>query len=148
MAHNGGHRGYRTKQTHELAQKRLQCSKNGPRIADATWVFVEAKLAETWNREQIAGFRKTNAQPTVSHESINSRIYADKAAGGTLLSPCVDRNPAGTLLRVNKSAEAPSRTKFPSTNVLPSSINVSILVTGKAIWSSAPVSIKRNEYSR
>ena len=84
MARNRGLRGYRPKQAHELARKRLLGCENGPRVADATWTVVDAKLAETWSPEQIAGYLKTNAQPTVSHESIYQRIYADKAAGGTL----------------------------------------------------------------
>jgi len=84
MARNRGQRGYRPKQAHELAQTRLQGCENGPRVADAIWAVVDAKLAETWSPEQIAGYLRINAQPTVSHESIYLRIYADKAAGGTL----------------------------------------------------------------
>ena len=84
MMRNRGLRGYRPKQAHELARKRLLGCENGPRVADATWTVVDAKLAETWSPEQIAGYLKTNAQPTVSHESIYQRIYADKVAGGTL----------------------------------------------------------------
>ena len=84
MMRNRGLRGYRPKQAHELARKRQQCCENGPRVADTIWAVVDAKLAETWSPEQIAGYLKTNAQPTVSHESIYQRIYADKVAGGTL----------------------------------------------------------------
>ena len=46
--------------------------------------MVDARLAETWSPEQISGHLKANGQPTVSHESIYQRIYADKRAGGTL----------------------------------------------------------------
>lgn len=49
-----------------------------------TWAIVDVKLAETWSPEQIAGLLKANSQPTVSHEAIYQRIYADKRAGGTL----------------------------------------------------------------
>lgn len=55
-----------------------------PGIAAETWVVVEVKLAETWSPEQISGHLKANGQPTVSHEAIYQRIYADKRAGGTL----------------------------------------------------------------
>ena len=47
MMRNRGLRGYRPKQAHELAQKRLQGGENGPRGADATWAVVDARLAET-----------------------------------------------------------------------------------------------------
>jgi len=62
----------------------MRASENGSRIAAETWVVVDAKLAETWSPEQIAGHLKANKQPTVSHEAIYQRIYADKRAGGTL----------------------------------------------------------------
>ncbi len=84
MVRNRGLRGYRPKQAHELAQKRQRGCENGPRVADTIWAIVDAKLDETWSPEQIAGYLKANAQPTVSHESIYQHIYADKAAGGTL----------------------------------------------------------------
>jgi IS30 family transposase len=35
-------------------------------------------------RNRSAGYLKANQQPTVSHESIYQRIYADRRAGGTL----------------------------------------------------------------
>ena len=81
---NHGKRGYRPKQAHEFSQARMRACENGPRIADDTWSFVGTKLAETWSPEQISGYLKTNNRPTVSHESIYLRIYADKRAGGTL----------------------------------------------------------------
>ena len=84
LKRNLGKRGYRPKQAHEFSQARLRACENGSRIADDTWAFVEAKLAETWSPEQIAGYLKANNKPTVSHESIYQRIYADKRAGGAL----------------------------------------------------------------
>ena len=84
MARNCGQRGYRPKQANEIAQERKQARENGRRVAPETWAFVDAKLAETWSPEQIAGYLKANDKPTVSHESIYQRIYADKQAGGIL----------------------------------------------------------------
>jgi IS30 family transposase len=84
MKRNRGQRGYRPKQAHEFSLARMRASENGSRIAAETWVVVDAKLAETWSPEQIAGHLKANKQPTVSHEAIYQRIYADKRAGGTL----------------------------------------------------------------
>ena len=84
MKRNRGQRGYRPKQALEFSLARMRASENGSRIAAETWVVVDAKLAETWSPEQIAGHLKANKQPTVSHEAIYQRIYADKRAGGTL----------------------------------------------------------------
>jgi IS30 family transposase len=84
MERNCGERGYRPKQAHAFSLARMRASENGPRVSAKTWVMVEVKLAEAWSPEQISGYFKVNGQPTVSHESIYQRIYADKRAGGTL----------------------------------------------------------------
>ena len=84
MKRNRGERGYRPKHAQAFSQARMRACENGPRIAAETWAIVEVKLAETWSPEQIAGHLKANGQPTVSHEAIYQRIYADKRAGGTL----------------------------------------------------------------
>jgi IS30 family transposase len=81
---NRGLRGYRPKQAHEVSQARMQARANGPRIGDDTWAFVEARLGELWSPEQICGRLKERALPSVSHEAIYQRIYADKRNGGTL----------------------------------------------------------------
>ena len=84
MKRNRGQRGYRPKQAHEFSQARMRACQNSPRIAAETWAIVDAKLAQTWSPEQISGYLSVNEQPTVSHEAIYQRIYADKRAGGTL----------------------------------------------------------------
>jgi transposase, IS30 family len=84
MARNRGQRGYHPKQAQAFAKARLTAGVNGPRVGDETWGFVEAKLAETWSPEQISGYLKANGEPTISHECIYQRIYADKRAGGKL----------------------------------------------------------------
>jgi IS30 family transposase len=84
LKRNCGQRGYRPKQAHELSLARLRARDNGRRIGADTWAFVDARLGEYWSPEQISGYLKTNQLPTVSHERIYQRIYADKRAGGTL----------------------------------------------------------------
>ncbi len=84
LRRNRGQRGYRPKQAHEFSQARLRACENGFRVSSETWAVVEARLVETWSPEQIAGYFKINGQPTVSHEAIYQRIYADKRAGGIL----------------------------------------------------------------
>jgi IS30 family transposase len=84
LRRNRGLRGYRPKQAHQLSLERMPACKNGPRVAQATWAVVDAKLGQAWSPEQISGYLRVNDQPGVSHESIYRRIYADKRAGGTL----------------------------------------------------------------
>jgi len=86
MRRNHGQRGYRPKQAQALYKTRRLACENGPRIADETWSFAQAKLTEQWSPEQISGYLKANDLPTVSHETLYQRIYADKQAGGTLHS--------------------------------------------------------------
>ena len=68
LKRNCGARGYRPKQAQELSLAR-QSKDNGATIADETWAFSEAKLAEHWSPEQISGYLKVNNQPAVNHES-------------------------------------------------------------------------------
>jgi IS30 family transposase len=49
-------------------------------MADETWAFAQAKLADYWSPEQISGHLKANNLPSVSHETLYQRIYADKRA--------------------------------------------------------------------
>ena len=84
MHRNHGERGYRPKQAHEFSQARMRACENGPRVAGVTWAYVDTKLGEWWSPEQISGYLKAQGKPSVSHESIYQRIYADKRAGGTL----------------------------------------------------------------
>lgn len=84
LRRNRGLRGYRPMQAHQLSVARTRACENGVRVAEETWTLVHAKLGEAWSPEQISGYLLVNGQPTVSHESIYQRIYADKRAGGTL----------------------------------------------------------------
>jgi IS30 family transposase len=60
MHRNRGQRGYRPKQAQELYKARKRACENGPRIADETWAFAQAKIAERWSPEQISGYLKVN----------------------------------------------------------------------------------------
>jgi IS30 family transposase len=84
LKRNCGARGYRPKQSHELSLARMRAKDNGRRVSAATWAFTDIKLRELWSPQQICGYLKANDMPSVSHESIYQRIYADKRAGGTL----------------------------------------------------------------
>ena len=83
LKRNCGGRGYRPKQAQALSVAR-QAKDNGATIGAETWAFADAKLAKHWSPEQISGYLQVNNQPSVSHESIYRRIYADKHLGGTL----------------------------------------------------------------
>ncbi len=83
LARNGGGRGYRPKQAHELATAR-QLAAYRPRISDQTWARVAKLLRQEWSPEQITGRLRLERQPAVSHERIYQHIYADKRRGGTL----------------------------------------------------------------
>jgi IS30 family transposase len=84
LARNRGKRGYRPKQAQQFAHTRMQACANAPRLAEHTWAFAKEKLALQWSPEQIAGFLEAHGQPTVSHETVYQRVYADQRAGGTL----------------------------------------------------------------
>jgi transposase, IS30 family len=77
-------KGYKPAKAHQLACARLKAKNNAPRIAEQTWQIVETKLREKNSPEQISGWLKLNNLPSVSHESIYQRIYADKKKNGTL----------------------------------------------------------------
>jgi IS30 family transposase len=62
----------------------MRACENGRRISDETWAFVDARLGELWSPEQIGGRIKVDGLPSVSHEAIYQRIYADKRHGGSL----------------------------------------------------------------
>jgi IS30 family transposase len=83
LQRNRGERGYRPAQAHQQAVVRRRTD-NGKRISTHTWAFVDIKLGQLWSPEQICGYLKVNGMPSVSHERIYQRIYADKRAGGTL----------------------------------------------------------------
>ena len=152
MKRNRGERGYRPKQAHGFSQARMRACENGPRVAAETWVVVDLKLAETWSPERISGtlrevatsHLKVNGQPTVSHESIYQRIYADKRAGGvlhrTLRCQKARRKRYGGRER---RGTIPNQV-CPSICAPPSWPSVPALATGRRTWSSV---LDRNRHS-
>ncbi len=83
---NCGQRGYRPKQaqTSARARKRQQTRAAATRIAQATWLEVEALLLKDWSPQQVSGYLGREQKQSLSHERIYQHIYADKAAGGDL----------------------------------------------------------------
>jgi len=79
---NTGGRGYRPKQADEKAMSRR--SKAKPRIEADEWKVVEEKLCQDWSPEQVSGWLKKQAGPSISHEWIYQHILTDKRSGGDL----------------------------------------------------------------
>lgn len=72
--------------------------------------MVDVKLAETWSPEQISGYLKVNGQPTVGHESIYQRIYADKRARWCSAShPALPEGAPETLRRCARRGTIPNQ---------------------------------------
>jgi transposase, IS30 family len=87
LRRNIGERGYRTKQAHEKAQKRLseRGSSNVKRINRITWDYVTKHLIEgQWSPEQICGRLRLQGLGAISPETIYQKILADKREGGQL----------------------------------------------------------------
>ncbi len=76
LTRNSGHRGYRPKQAHRLADERHAV--NARQIDDDTWRFAEARLMEQWSPDQISN------HADISIETVYQRVYADKRSGGML----------------------------------------------------------------
>jgi IS30 family transposase len=82
LTRNTGKRGYRPKQADEKAMRRR--SKAKPRIEADAWKVVEEKLCQDWSPEQVSGWLKKQARPSISHEWIYQHILTDKRSGGDL----------------------------------------------------------------
>jgi len=68
LRRNRGLRGYRPKQAHQFALRRRH--KASPRIADATWVWIDMLMRQEWSPEQIAGWLQKHFRIKISHEWI------------------------------------------------------------------------------
>ena len=71
-------------EAHALCVERAVARQNGPRIPQSTWEVDDEKPGLTWSPQQISGYLTVNNAPTVSHEAVYQRIYADKCQGGCL----------------------------------------------------------------
>jgi IS30 family transposase len=83
LKRNCGQRGYRPKQAHQKAQRRLQ-DRPRKQIEPETWNLIHSRLRLDWSPEQISGWLNKTAQTPVSHEWIYQHILTDKAMGGDL----------------------------------------------------------------
>ena len=81
---NTGQRGYRYQQAHRFAQQRHADKPKYTKITEELMSYVDERLQEHWSPEQISGRLKQEGKPSVSHETIYKRIYADQEAGGDL----------------------------------------------------------------
>jgi IS30 family transposase len=82
LRRNTGGCGYRPKQADEKAMSRRPKAK--PRIETDEWKVVEEKLRQDWSPEQVSGWLKKQAEPSISHEWIYQHILTDKHSGGEL----------------------------------------------------------------
>jgi IS30 family transposase len=83
---NKGMRGYRPEQAHGIARVRL-CSRaraNARQLDPTLWTRVRECLALGWSPQLMAGRLRLMEGLRLSHESIYTRIYADKRAGGEM----------------------------------------------------------------
>jgi IS30 family transposase len=84
LARNSGERGYRPKQAHELASKRLHVRRGGKRVCPSSLRRCVELLRASHSPAQAAGRAEVEGFAAISHETLYKRIYADKRAGGTL----------------------------------------------------------------
>jgi len=75
ITRNSGFRGYCPQQASFLVEDRSLNSHNASQIESSNWLSVESYVKVQWSPEQIA------AEFPISHETIYSHIYADKALG-------------------------------------------------------------------
>jgi IS30 family transposase len=83
LRRNRGQKGYRAKQSHQLASNRRR-AKVSCRITPEDWNLIEHLLCKEWSPEQISLWLKKGNRLTISHEWIYQRILQDKCHGGTL----------------------------------------------------------------
>jgi IS30 family transposase len=84
---NPSHAGkYDFRQAHNQARHRSRtASCRAARIDPESWAFAIKKLKnEQWSPDQISGELAKQGRPTISHEAIYLRIYADRMRCGKL----------------------------------------------------------------
>lgn len=82
LRRNRGQRGYRAKQAHAFAEMRKLQTRNGPRVSRTVWDTAKVHIVDGCSPEQASNRMKRDGSGGISHETIYTRIYADKAAGG------------------------------------------------------------------
>ena len=73
---------YRAEKAHSYATARRASSRRNQRFGPADWRVVQARLADEWSPEQIAGRLALEGTLSISHETIYRHIGDDRARGG------------------------------------------------------------------
>ena len=80
LARNSDGSGYEARVAQRQSVQRRHAASARPHIDAAVWPTVEARIAEGWSPEQIAG----EGEVAVSHERIYQHIASDRRRGGAL----------------------------------------------------------------
>lgn len=75
---------YRAAKAHSYATARRARSRRNQRFGPVAWRLVQARLADQWSPEQIAGRLAAEGELSISHETIYRHIWDDRARGGLL----------------------------------------------------------------
>ncbi len=75
---------YRSRTAGERARARRTRSRRNSQFSAADWRVVEALLRQRWSPEQIAGRLQRVGTLSISHETIYTHVWRDKAHGGQL----------------------------------------------------------------
>lgn len=75
---------YRAYHAGPMYRGRRRRARQGSRFELLEWLEVEALLRQDYSPEQVSGRLKLTGGPSISHETIYRRIWADKHQGGTL----------------------------------------------------------------
>lgn len=86
LARNRGRCGYRPKQAHRLATARACAARTRRRISERQWQGIAELIRWDWSPQQIAERAAREGTLAISPEWIYQYVYADKAAGGTLVT--------------------------------------------------------------
>ena len=75
---------YRAEKAQSYATARRARSRRNQRFGPTAWRLVQARLADEWSPEQIAGRLARDGTLSISHETIYRHIWDDRARGGVL----------------------------------------------------------------
>ncbi len=75
---------YRPFTASERTRGRRSRSRRSTHFTPQQWRYVHRQLRKQWSPEQIAGRLRRDGAWTISHETIYTHIWADKARGGQL----------------------------------------------------------------
>lgn len=84
LARNKIDPGYFPVSAQKMADARRVEASSIPRIDEAIWEWIEAKIRLQWSPEQISNRIKIELNVSISHESIYRHIVEDRKQGGTL----------------------------------------------------------------